>query len=84
MGEGEWLGVHAAAAVEEAARPAPGEAAAPGSAAGLPPPGELAVRDGRLLFGCAGGALELRIVQAPGGRPMEAAAYVRGHPLARA
>jgi len=84
VGEGEWLGVHAAAAVDEAARPAPGEAAAPGSAAGLPPPGELAVRDGRLLFGCAGGALELLVVQPPGGRPMEAAAYVRGHPLARA
>src|SRR5204862_5680063 len=46
VGEGEWLGVHAAAAVDEAARPAPGEAAAPGSAAGLPPAGALAVRDG--------------------------------------
>jgi len=44
-----------------------------------PPPGELAERDGRLLWGCAGGALELRVVQPPGGRPMDAAAYLRGH-----
>ena len=48
---------------------------------GGPPPGELAARDGRLLWGCAQGALDLRVVQPPGGRPMDAAAYLRGHPL---
>jgi methionyl-tRNA formyltransferase len=44
-------------------------------------PGELAARDGRLLLGAADGALELEEVQPPGGRPMAASAYLRGHPL---
>ncbi len=35
--------------------------------------------DGRLLLACADGALELGVVQPPGGRPMEASAYLRGH-----
>ena len=44
------------------------------------PSGEGVYRnDGRLLLGCADGALELLVVQPPGGRPMEAAAYLRGH-----
>jgi methionyl-tRNA formyltransferase len=45
-----------------------------------PPPGELAAMDGRLLFGTAAGALDLLEVHPPGKRPMEAAAYLRGHP----
>jgi len=44
-----------------------------------PPPGELAERDGRLLFGTAAGALELLQVQPAGGRPMDAPAWLRGH-----
>ncbi len=44
-------------------------------------PGRLAERDGRLLWGCAEEALELLEVQPPGGRPMEAAAFLRGHAL---
>jgi methionyl-tRNA formyltransferase len=44
-----------------------------------PPPAELAVEDGRLLLGCVDAALELLVVQPPGGRAMDAAAYVRGH-----
>ncbi|MFL5886988.1 MAG: methionyl-tRNA formyltransferase [Thermoleophilaceae bacterium] len=44
-----------------------------------PDPGDLVVSDGHLLWGCAAGALELLTVQPPGGRPMEAAAYLRGH-----
>ncbi|HEX8741918.1 MAG TPA: methionyl-tRNA formyltransferase [Thermoleophilaceae bacterium] len=44
-----------------------------------PPPAELAVHDGRLLLGCVDAALELVEVQPPGGRPMDAAAYLRGH-----
>jgi methionyl-tRNA formyltransferase len=44
-----------------------------------PPPGSFASADGRLAFGCAGGALELLAVQPAGGRPMDAAAYLRGH-----
>jgi methionyl-tRNA formyltransferase len=42
-------------------------------------PGALVVDDGRLLWGCAGGALELLVMQPPGGRPMDAADFVRGH-----
>jgi methionyl-tRNA formyltransferase len=41
-------------------------------------PGALVVRDGRLLLGTAGGALELLEVVPPGGRAMDAAAYLRG------
>jgi methionyl-tRNA formyltransferase len=50
-------------------------AVAPVSAA----PGELVEADGRLLWGCAGGALDLVVVQPPGGRPMDAADFVRGY-----
>ncbi|MGH2855143.1 MAG: methionyl-tRNA formyltransferase [Solirubrobacteraceae bacterium] len=35
----------------------------------------------RLLYGTSEGALELLEVQPPGGRPMDAAAYLRGHGL---
>ena len=45
----------------------------------FPPPGELAERDGRLLFGTASGALELLQVHPAGGRAMDAAAWLRGH-----
>jgi methionyl-tRNA formyltransferase len=41
--------------------------------------GELAARDGRLLYGARDGALELIEVQPAGGRPMDAAAWLRGH-----
>ena len=44
-----------------------------------PPPSELAVHEGRLVAGFVDGALELLEVQPPGGRPMDAAAYLRGH-----
>jgi methionyl-tRNA formyltransferase len=40
------------------------------------------VADGRLLLACADGALELRVVQPAGGRPMSGEAYLRGHGLA--
>jgi methionyl-tRNA formyltransferase len=42
-------------------------------------PGELIGVDGRLLWGCAGGALDLLVVQPPGGRAMDAADFLRGH-----
>ena len=48
---------------------------------GAVPAGRLAARDGRLLFGTAAGALELLEVVPPGSRPMDAAAYLRGHGL---
>jgi methionyl-tRNA formyltransferase len=43
-----------------------------------PPPGELAADDGRVLYGLVDGALELLEVQPAGGRPMDAASYLRG------
>jgi methionyl-tRNA formyltransferase len=45
------------------------------------PAGEFRDADGRLLFGAAQGALELLEVVPPGSRPMDAAAYLRGHGL---
>jgi len=42
-------------------------------------PGRLAALDGRLLLGTSDGTLELLEVQPPGGRLMEAAAWLRGH-----
>jgi methionyl-tRNA formyltransferase len=65
--ESPALGVHRARAL-------------PGVAAGAP--GELCAADGRLMLGARDGALELVVVQPPGGRAMEADAYLRGHPLA--
>lgn len=45
------------------------------------PVGCLVSRDGALLLGCGEGALQLEVVQPPGGKPMPADAYLRGHPL---
>jgi methionyl-tRNA formyltransferase len=42
-------------------------------------PGELRAADGALRLGCADGVLRLTVVQPPGGRPMAAADYLRGH-----
>ena len=42
-------------------------------------PAELVAVGGRLLWGCAGGALELLVVQPPGGRAMDADSFLRGH-----
>jgi methionyl-tRNA formyltransferase len=41
--------------------------------------GRLDAREGRLLFGCERGALELLQVKPPGGRAMAAEAWLRGH-----
>jgi methionyl-tRNA formyltransferase len=41
--------------------------------------GELRSAEGALILGCAEGALRLEQVQPPGGRPMPADAYLRGH-----
>lgn len=48
------------------------------AAAGGVPAGELAERDGHLLFGTADGALDLLEVVPAGSRPMDAASYLRG------
>jgi methionyl-tRNA formyltransferase len=64
LGSGESLGVRRAALAPDAADLAAGE---------------LAARDGRLLYGAAFGALELLEVHPAGKRPMGAADYLRGH-----
>ena len=43
--------------------------------------GELRAEWGALLLGCGRGALRLEVVQPPGGKPMAADAYLRGHPV---
>jgi methionyl-tRNA formyltransferase len=76
LADGSLLGVHRAAVyVEEpegAQQPALG-------AAGVEP--GLHAHGGRLLLGCAEGALELLEVQPAGGRAMDAASYLRGRGL---
>ena len=69
---GERLGVRKslpAAAADESGPPA------------TPDPGAFAAVGGRLLFGCADGALELLEVQPAGGKAMDAASYLRGRGL---
>jgi methionyl-tRNA formyltransferase len=43
--------------------------------------GRLRAEWGVLLLGCRSGALRLEVVQPPGGKPMPADAYLRGHSL---
>jgi methionyl-tRNA formyltransferase len=64
--DGTLLGVHRAALADA-------EIAAGGREPGV------AVRDGRLLLACNPGVLELLVIQPPGGRAMDASAYLRGH-----
>ena len=70
LGAGTALGVSRAALLDDGAG-----AGASGGQAGL------RSSDGRLLLDCTPGVLELLSVKAPGGREMDAAAYLRGHPL---
>jgi methionyl-tRNA formyltransferase len=66
LADGSLLGVHRAALLG---------AEQPGDGSG---PLE---RDGRLLLDCTPGVLELLVVQPPGGRAMDAGAYLRGRGL---
>jgi methionyl-tRNA formyltransferase len=65
LGDGSLLGVHRAAIAQDRG----------GSPIGLHADAD------RLLLQCREGALELLTVQPPGGRAMDAAAYLRGHGL---
>jgi methionyl-tRNA formyltransferase len=69
---GDRLGVQRARSWDDSAESPVG--------ASPPAPGELRAAGDRLLFGCAGGALELLEVKPAGGRAMDAAAYLRGRP----
>ncbi|MEA2411553.1 MAG: methionyl-tRNA formyltransferase [Thermoleophilaceae bacterium] len=73
----ERLGVRRAAVA--GAGGAPGPAGGAGAADGSVPAGALAARDGHLLYGTVDGALDLLEVVPAGSRPMDAAAYLRGH-----
>ena len=64
--DGTLLGVHRAGLADDVS---------PRAELGLRVSGE------RLLLVCREGTLELLVVQPPGGRPMDAAAYLRGHEL---
>jgi methionyl-tRNA formyltransferase len=66
---GELLGVQRAALAPDAPPPADGE--------------RMYTSGERLLLACRPGTLELLVVQPPGKRPMDAAAYLRGHGLDR-
>ena len=66
--DGGWLGVQQAALLDERA---PGHRG-------------LRVQGERLLLDCSPGTLELTVVQPPGKRAMDAAAFLRGHELAHA
>ncbi|GAB4352509.1 MAG: methionyl-tRNA formyltransferase [Oricola sp.] len=41
-------------------------------------PGDLTARDGRLFVACGDGAVELVVLQRAGGKPLDAAAFLRG------
>ena len=46
-----------------------------------PPAGEIQAGDSELLLGAGEGALRLEVVQPPGGKPMSAEDFLRGHPV---
>ncbi len=75
--DGTLLGVSRAAPAEAGLV----DAAVAAQSLGSLPPGRLAASAGHLLYGTSGGALELLEVQPPGGRPMDAGAYLRGYAL---
>ncbi len=75
--DGTLLGVSRAAPAEAGLV----DVAAAAESLGSLPPGRLAASAGHLLYGTSDGALELLEVQPPGGRPMDAGAYLRGYAL---
>ncbi len=79
--DGTLLGVHRATLLDAPSSGRAPAADAPGVNAGDGEygPAGIAVRDGRLLLDCTPGVLELLEVQPPGGRAMDACAYLRGH-----
>ena len=71
LAQGGLLGVHEAALLAPVLAPPAGESRG------------LLAHDGRLLLVCSDGALELLVVQPPGGRAMDAGAYLRGRSRAQ-
>jgi methionyl-tRNA formyltransferase len=80
--DGTLLGVHRAAL--ESATPAAGEPSDQAAASAAPDhggerPSVVWAKGDRLWLSCEPGLLELLMVQPPGGRAMDAGAYLRGH-----
>jgi methionyl-tRNA formyltransferase len=78
LDDGTMLAVRRAALVDEGPD---GEDQARGEAGSDAPALGVRARDERLLMACVTGTLELLVVQPPGGLPMDAASYLRGHGL---
>jgi methionyl-tRNA formyltransferase len=80
LADGDLLGVHRArvAAEEEPVETVEEEKEAPTGEASAVQPGALTAVAGRLLYGARDRPLELLEVQSPGGRAMNADAYLRG------
>ncbi len=78
LADGSVLGLHRAALLVDS-----DAQQVPTSGAATTPDGALGpyAHDGRLLLNCSPGVLELLVVQPPGGRAMDASAYLRGHGL---
>ena len=72
LADGTLIGVHRAVLLE-------GEQSELAVSAGAHTAPGVFAHEGRLLLGCSPGLLELLVVQPPGGRAMDAAAYLRGH-----
>ena len=81
LADGSLLGVRRAAVLDSQAPRRDGGAERRGRRLEGEPHLGVGVSDGRLLLHCREGALELLVVQPPGGRAMEGAAYLRGHQL---
>ena len=80
LADGSLLGVHRAAVLGSDARAGGGAERPERRREGGPHLG-VGTGDGRMLLRCREGALELLVVQPPGGRAMEGSAYLRGHQL---
>ena len=80
LADGTLLGVHRAVLTDDqsGAHAQTGARASGHDGAGAV---RLRAREGRLLLDCTPGTLELLEVQPPGGRAMDASAYLRGHGL---
>jgi len=78
LADGSLLGVQRAALLEDADGQQAQASGAPPAPAGERGP---YAHEGRLLLDCAPGVLELLVVQPPGGRAMDASAYLRGRGL---
>ena len=75
LADGTLLGVHRAALLQNNEAALLDEYKPPADTLGP------SAREDRLLLGCDPGVLELLVVQPPGGRAMDASAYLRGHGL---